>query len=403
MSARAPGSPAGRPLPAPVPLWLLALFTFSGTLAMHIFVPALPYAAEGLQASVAATQLTISLYIAGLAVGQLIYGPLSDHFGRRPTLMLGLGLYTLAGLAAALAPDVRSLIAARLFQALGGCAGLVLGRTIVRDTALPEEAARRLAMMNLMVTIGPGVAPLIGAAMAPALGWRSIFYAMAALGALNFVLSWRLLRETAPLREDASADLRQLARNYAGLCRSPAFLGYAIGGGCATTAMYAYVAAAPFIFVHRLHRPAQEVGLYLALLIAGIWLGSVAATRLVRRVDLQKLLVRGNGLSVAAALALLGVVLLGQLSVPWVVGLMSLFTLGMGLASPAAMTQALGVDPRITGSASGLYGFAQMAVGALCSALVGLGRDPALAAAVVLVGAGLIGQAGFWIAARHRA
>lgn len=388
-------------LPAAVPLWLLALFTFSGTLAMHIFVPALPYAAEGLQASVASTQLTISLYIAGLAVGQLIYGPVSDHFGRRPTLMVGLALYTAAGLAAAFAPDIHSLIAARLFQALGGCAGLVLGRTIVRDTALPEDAARRLAMMNLMVTVGPGIAPIVGAAMAPALGWRSIFFALAALGLVNFCCSWKLLPETNPMQGKAAADARQLARNYRQLLRSPRFLGYALGGGCATTAMYAYVAAAPFIFVHRLHRPVQEVGVYLTILIAGIWIGSVAATRLVRRVDLQKLLVRGNGLSVLSALALLAIVLLDQLSVPWVVGLMSVFTLGMGLASPAAMTQALSVDARVTGSASGLYGCAQMAVGALCSALVGLGDDPALAAALVLSGAGLIGQIGFWVAARR--
>lgn len=401
MSAVLPGAEASTRRLPPVPLWLLALFTFSGTLAMHIFVPALPYAAEGLRASVASTQLTISLYIAGLALGQLIYGPVSDHFGRRPTLMVGLVIYTLAGLAAAVAPDIHSLIAARLMQALGGCAGLVLGRTIVRDTALPEDAARRMALMNLMVTIGPGIAPILGATMAPALGWRSIFYALAALGLANLFFSWKLLPETRPMLGPAQAGVRPLARNYLQLLRSPRFLGYAIGGGCATTAMYAYVAAAPFIFVHRLHRPVQEVGVYLTLLIAGIWLGSIAATRLVRKVDLQKLLVRGHALSLLSAVMLLAVVLLDQLSVPWVFGLMGLFTLGMGMASPAAMTQAISVDARVTGSASGLYGCTQMAVGALCSALVGLGDDPALATALVLSGAGLIGQAGFWIAARR--
>ena len=141
------------------PLWLLTLITFSGTLAMHIFVPALPEAARDLGASIGGMQMTVSVYIFGLAVGQLAYGPLSDRFGRRPVLMAGLVLYALAGLAAAFAPDVHSLIVARLLQALGGCAGLVIGRAIVRDTALPQEAARRLAMMNLMVAIGPGAAP----------------------------------------------------------------------------------------------------------------------------------------------------------------------------------------------------------------------------------------------------
>ena len=126
------------------PLWLLTLITFSGTLAMHIFVPALPEAAHALNASMGSMQLTMSVYILGLAFGQLAYGPLSDRFGRRPVLMAGLVLYAAAGLAAALVPDVHSLIIARLLQALGGCAGLVIGRAIVRDTALPQEAARRI-------------------------------------------------------------------------------------------------------------------------------------------------------------------------------------------------------------------------------------------------------------------
>ncbi|MET0517300.1 MAG: multidrug effflux MFS transporter [Burkholderiaceae bacterium] len=396
---------AGAALPAApalvkVPLWLLALFTFSGTLAMHIFVPALPYAATGLNASIAAVQLTISLYIAGLAVGQLIYGPLADRYGRRPILMAGLSLYSAAGLAAAFAPGIEALIAARLLQALGGCAGLVLGRTMVRDTALPEDAARRLALMNLMVTIGPGLAPLLGSALAATLGWRSIFYALSALGLAMLGLSWRLLPETGAAAHRANADARTLGRNYLSLLKSPVFLGYALGGGCATTSMYAYVAAAPFIFVHSLGRPAHEVGIYLALLVAGIWTGSVLVSRLIRRMHLQRLMVFGNGLSVLAAGALMAAVLLGHLGVAWVVGCMFVFTLGAGLASPAALTQAISVDPRVTGSASGLYGFTQMAVGAACTALVGLGRDPLLAAAIVLLGACVLAQASFWWAAR---
>ena len=177
--------------PRLAPLWLLALITFSGTLGMHIFVPALPYAATDLGASIGEMQLTISLYLLGLAVGQLWYGPLSDRYGRRPTLMFGLVVYTLAGLAAAFAPHVHSLIAARLFQALGGCAGMVLGRAIVRDTSTPEASARRLALLGLIVSAGPGSAPIIGSALASTLGWRSIFYLLFVLGIFNFICSWR--------------------------------------------------------------------------------------------------------------------------------------------------------------------------------------------------------------------
>ena len=383
-----------------VPLWLLALFTFSGTLGMHIFVPALPAAAHDLDAGIGAMQMTVSLYIFGLAIGQLVYGPLSDRFGRRPMLMAGLTLFAGAGLAAAVAPGVDALIVARLFQAFGGCAGLVLGRAIVRDTAIPREAARRLALMNLMVTLGPGVAPLVGGALSASLGWRSIFVVLAALGLANLLLAWRLLPETGP--PAASVTASQLARDYWGLLRSPTFLGYSIGGGCATTSLYAFIAAAPFIFIGQLHRPAGEVGVYLAILVSGVWLGSMLASRLIGRVALGRLLVGANALGIAASLVLLGAVLSDRLSVTLTIGAMFAFTVGVGVAAPAALTQAIGVNPRVIGSASGLYGFTQMAVGALCTAVAGLGRDAALSAALVLAAASVVGQLSFWIALRWR-
>jgi len=389
------------PRAAHAPLWLLALVTFSGTLAMHIFVPALPIAARSLGAGIGEMQMTVSLYIFGLAVGQLVYGPLADRFGRRPVLLAGLALYTAAGLAAALAPDVHALIAARLFQAMGGCAGLVLGRSIVRDTAEAQEATRRLALMNLMVTVGPSIAPLVGGALATALGWRSIFYGLFALGIVGLLFTWRLLPETG--RPGAPVSAPALARNYARLLRSPAFLGFSIGGGCATTSMYAFVASAPFIFVDQLHRPAHEAGIYLAILVSGVWLGSFLTSHLIARVRVDRLMIRSNALSVLAAFVLLGAALTDRLSVPLIVASMFLFTVGVGMASPAALTQAIGVDPQIIGSASGLYGFTQMAVGALCTALAGMGhRNPALASALVLAVAGIVAQLSFAVALRSQ-
>lgn len=390
-------APQGAPMVRPPPLWLPALFAFSGTFAMHVFVPALTLAAEDLHASAGIVQMAVSLYILGLAVGQLIYGPVSDRFGRRPLLMVGLALYTIAGIAAALAPNVEALVAARLIQALGGCAGLVLGRTIVRDTASPEDTARRLALMNLMMTVGPAVAPIIGAALAAGFGWRSIFEALSLLGLVNLLLAWRLLPETRPPGAGAGGAF---LRHCAGLLRSRAFIGYAIGGGCATTAMYAFVASAPFIFVHTLGRPAHEAGIYLALLVSGVWLGSALASRLIAKVALAKLLLRANLVSVLAACLLLAAVLSGQLTVALTVGAMFAYTVGVGIAAPASLTQAMGVDPRVIGSASGLYGCTQMAVGALCTALAGTGGDPALMAAAILVGAGILGQACFRMALR---
>lgn len=395
---RGRNAPADSAPPAHVPLWMLALFTFSGTLAMHIFVPALAMAGSDLRAGSGAMQLTVSLYIIGLAVGQLIYGPLSDRYGRRRVLMAGLALYTVAGLAATLAPQVYALIAARLFQALGGCAGVVLGRAMVRDTAAPAEAAKRLALLNLMVTVAPGVAPIVGGALAATLGWRAVLFVMCLLGVANLLFAWRLLPETGAVLARVSAAA--LARHYRQLLGSRRFLGYAIGGGCATTSMFAFVASAPFIFVNELHRPPDELGFYLAVLVSGVWLGSAITTRMIGRLPLARLLVMGSMLSAGAALVFLALVLAGHATALPIIVLMFLYTLGTGVAGPTALTLAINVNPAVIGSASGLYGGVQMGVGALCTALAGLGMSPAFSTALVLACAGVLGQMCFWMAGR---
>ncbi len=252
--------------------------------------------------------------------------------------------------------------------------------------------------MNLMVTIGPGVAPMIGTALSETLGWRSILYVLSAFGLVNLVFCWKLLPETRALTSRSGNFLRHAVN----LLRSPAFLGYAIGGGCATTAVYAFVAAAPFIFVHQLHRPSHEVAIYLALLVLGMWVGSATCSRLIGRVALEKLLVRGNLLSAVSAFAFLATVLTGHLSVAAMMGCMFGFAVGLGLASPAALTQAMSVNPQAIGSASGLFGFIQMAVGALCTAAGGLGSNPALTVAIVLSVAGIVAQGSFWMALRRQ-
>ena len=381
------------------PLWLLVLVTFSGTLAMHMFVPALTVAGHDLHVDAATIRMTISVYIFGLAVGQLVYGPLSDVFGRRPTLLVGLALYTVGGLVATLAPNVGVLIGARLVQAAGGCAGLLLGRAIVRDTAESNDAVRRLALMSLMTMIGPGLAPLVGGLLAGAFGWRAIFVVLTALGVLNFTVSWRLLPETGTPSGRISAA--SVARDYRALLGSPRFLGFAAGGGCATTSFYGFIAAAPFVFINELHRPLHEVGIYLGLLIVGVSIGNVIASRLIGRVTtIERLLVAGNLVSVAAAAVVLAAFLALRPGVFVIETLMIVYCVGAGMCSPAVSTLSISVDPRLIGSAAGLYGFLQMTIGAACTTLAGLGHDPAVAACAVLVGASLLAQAAFRIALR---
>lgn len=384
-----------------VPLWLLGLFTFSGPVGMHIFVPALPAAAKDLHATPAALELTISLYILGLAVGQLIYGPASDRFGRRPALLVGLSIFTIASIAGLFAPDTHTLVIARFFQALGGCSGLVLARAIIRDTSQAHEAARRLALTNLIVTAGPAVAPLIGSGLSAFWGWRTILAGLAALGVANFILAWRILPETRPEALFVSAS--RYARDYVGLLRSRQFLGYAVGGACATTSLYAFIACAPFIFIDRLHVPSPSVGLYLALLVSGIWLGSLLASRLIARFSLTRFVVVANAVSVVAAASFLGFVIADRATLVAIVGTMFVFSVGVGAAAPAALVKAISVNPRVTGTASGLYGSVQMAVAGTLVMLAGWGSNPAFASASVLLAAGIVAQASFWIARNRSA
>lgn len=377
------------------PLWMLALITLSGTMAMHIFVPAVPAAAREFHVGIATAELTLSAYIIGLSLGQLTYGPVSDHFGRRPVLMVGLAVYALSGLAAMLAPNMNALIAARFFQALGGCSGLVLGRAIVRDSAGGAEAARRLSLMNLMVMVGPGLSPLAGAALSSASGWRSIFTVLTGLGVCNLLLVWRRLPETA---HRAGHGMRRVMRGYGRLARSARFLAYACGGGFATTSMYAFIGAAPFIIGGQMGRPAHEVGVYLALDMGGVWLGSLTASRLLGYVPMRRMMVLGNLASCLSAGAFLFAVVSGHMSVVTIIGPMLVLSYGAGVASPAALAEALSIDPAAAGSASGLYGFAQMAIGAVCAALAGVGHNPALAVGSILLTAGVLAQAAFWFA-----
>ncbi len=391
-SHTAPSMPSSLPLP----LWLLTLITISGTMAMHMFVPALPIAGQELGATAGQMQMTISFYVIGLAVGQLFYGPLSDSFGRRPLLMIGLALYAVFGLVAAFAPNINVLVAARLGTALGGCAGLALGRAIVRDSSQSDETVKKLALLNFMMMVGPGLSPMVGSVVSTTFGWRAVFLLLASVGLLTLVLTWKLLPETG--RPSGKFTGKVLVRDYRTLLRSRQFIGFAVGGGCATTSMYAFIATAPFIFHTVMHRPLEEVGAYLGIMVLGMSLGSIATGRLVGRIKANHLMRTGNWMSSVSALAFLALVLAGNQSIFWILAVMFVFTCGAGLTSPNALTRAVSVNPQLTGSAAGLYGFTQMIIGAICTSLVSFGNDPALAAALVLVGAMAVSQAAFWLA-----
>lgn len=385
---------------ARAPLWLLVLVTFSGTMAMHIFVPALPVAGAALNASAASMQQTITLYVIGLALGQLIYGPVSDAVGRRPALLLGLAVYLSAGVMALFAPTLEWLLVARLLQALGGAAGIALGRAIVRDTAQPLRVTRDLALLNLLTLAGPGLAPIIGAYLADHFGWRAIYVFLVAIGSAMLVCTWRLLPETnsqlRPLR------VGSIGRDYRQLLGHPGFAGYMLGGACITSALYPYLASVPYIVHGQMGLPISAIGWFAASTIVGASLGTFLTRRLSSRWPAERFLLLGAGLGLVMATTLLGFHALGALTPGWLLAITITMTFGAGFASPAALGSALSVMPTLAGSAAGLYGFGQMAMGAIGTLLVGHGDDPVVSCAVTQICITGLALASFRFAAAAR-
>ncbi|OVZ57331.1 Bcr/CflA family drug resistance efflux transporter [Pigmentiphaga sp. NML080357] len=364
-------------------MWLLVLVTLSGTMAMHIFMPALPLAGADLGASPSGMQQTITLYVLGLAFGQLIYGPISDTIGRRPTLLAGLGLYLVASVFALFATSLEWLLAARLAQALGGAAGITLGRSIVRDISTPERATKDLALLNLLTLVGPGISPILGSFLADSFGWRAVYVFLVCIAGVMVLCAWRLLPETNLDR--SSLAFGRIAKDYGQLVSNRRFLGFAVGGACSSTALYPYLATAPYIVHDQLDLAISQIGWFAAVTIVGASMGSALTRRLVGRFKTELFLYLGAGLSLVMAVVFLGVQSMGWLNVPLLIAITFTLTVGCGLSSPAALSRALSVAPGLTGSAAGLYGFGQMAAGALGTTLVGHGSDPAIACAVVQI------------------
>ncbi|GJD51596.1 Inner membrane transport protein YdhC [Methylobacterium crusticola] len=369
---------------------LLVAVTMTGTVALHIFVPALAAAAADLGTTPVAAQLTITLYLVGLACGQLVYGPLSDRFGRRPVLIAGLSLYLVGLLLAIPAQSIGVLIAARVLQSLGACGSLVLGRAMVRDVSTSVDAARKIAILTMAMTLTPALAPAIGGVVNEAFGWRAVFVVLAALVAFLGALVVFTLPET-NRQPVALPGIGAVAAAYLRLLRAPVYRAYVVAGACAGTSLYAFLAVAPFLLVDRLGRSSQEVGLDCLVVVLGMVVGSAVAGRLAGRVPIRQAARGGNLLCLASALALLGLDLGGQLSVTTLLAPLVVYAVGIGVLGPNAVAGLMNVDPHAAGSASSLYGFLQMGFGALFTLAVASWHDGSAApVATTLLVASLI-------------
>ncbi|MFE2721231.1 multidrug effflux MFS transporter [Kitasatospora sp. NPDC059327] len=360
-----------------------------GPLTTDLYLPGLPVIADDFAAEPAAVQLTLTFSMFGVAAGQLIFGPLSDRFGRRPPLLVGLVVYTLAGVLCVVAPTLPILIAARFVQGAAGAAGLVIGRAVARDRFEGVAMLRFLASISLISGLAPILAPVVGAQLLRVTSWRGTFGALTALGLLLTLIAFGALRETLPPAARHGGGLVATLRTMKGLLRNLPFLGLTLTSTFAFGALFGYISGSSVVLQHVYHVSPQTYSLLFGLNSFAI----VAVTQLngrvlARRFTARALMLAGLGTAVAAGVALV------LLTAVWDLGLAgvcpALFVLmgSLGVILPNSAAQALSlVAPQAAGSASALIGTGTFLCGALVAPLSSLGGSPSavLLAVVVLV------------------
>ena len=357
-----------------------------GPFTIDMYLPALPTISTDLLTSSATVQLTLTGTLAGLGLGQLIIGPLSDRFGRRMPLLAGTAVHVLASALCLIAPSIEVLGGLRVLQGLGAAAGSVIALAIVRDLYTGRAAATLLSRLILVMGVSPVIAPTVGGYVLAFTSWRGVFAVLAVIGLVLIPVTARALPETLPPERRQTTGVLGTLRTYGGLLRDRTFLGLVLVAGLAMSAVMAYVSGASFVFQEEYGLSEQVFGLVFGT--AAIWL--IAATQLnpvlLRRFEPRQLLLAAVVAGSAAGLVLLTVALLGLGGVIGFLVALWLVLFAVGLALPNAPAVALSRHGEAAGTAAALLGAVQFGVGALVSPLVGVLGNNAVAMATIVAG-----------------
>ncbi len=368
---------------------LLALIAGLGPMSIHVILPALPSIKSDFNASNTVTQLTLTLGVITMAVATIGFGPAADRFGRRPVTICGLILYTAGSALCVWSPDIQLLVVGRVVQALGGGAGIVVARAIIRDLYNREETARVLGQVMSIIVFAPILAPVLGGFISEILGWHAVFMIAAAMGFIALAAVLPGLRETRPSTAQAQS-LLQVFRAFPGLLSTPAFVAYAGYAGCGMGMFMVVAGGAPFMIVESFDLPPSAFGLYFMLLTGSFFFGTLASSRLTERVGLDNM-IRIGSTGAASFSILIPVLFLSGAHTPWSIFIPG-FAMGLchGLAMPNAQAGAVSVNPQLAGSASGLMTFTQLSIGAGFGQIAGMiPHDSALPLAFLIATAGL--------------
>jgi len=346
-----------------------------GPLSIDMYLPALPVISSELHESAGDIQLTLSAFLLAFGFGQIFYGPAGDRFGRRPVILTGLAIYMLVSIGCAFAAEAGQLVALRLLQGLAACGGVVLARTMVRDLAEKDQAARAMSLMHACSSIAPMLAPLIGGQVLWFFGWRAIFWVLAAIGVIAWTFAFLRLPETLRPEYRQPLHLGSVIRRYGELVRHRAFMGYALTGGFQFAALFSFLSGSPFVFIERYGLSPQLYGLFFAFQVAFLTVGSLTNARFVPRVGAHRMLRAAVIVPAFVGPAMLAMGLVESRT--GIFGLwpfLPLFVLQIAANSfvgANAMAMALQRYPHMAGTASSLMGVMQFGLGALFGTIVG--------------------------------
>lgn len=372
-----------------------ALLIVLGPLSMSLYTPAMPELVQAFGTTASTMKLTLSVYFGGFAIAQLICGPLSDAYGRRPAAIGFFSLYVAGSLIAASAPDVTWLIVGRGLQGIGVAAGPAISRAIVRDQFTGQTSARILNLIGTMLGIGPAIAPTIGGAILSAFGWPPIFYVMVLYGVAALGLILLAVPETNPSPDPAQARPARILRNYgallsdAGFMRASLLIGFSIGG------IYTLGAILPFVLIDVVGLTPTQFGLAMVCQTGSFMLGTVIAGRAMKWVDANRLIPAGLAIVVGAGAAMAAMPWFLPYSFLTVMGPVAVWACGMALVMPGGTTSALSGSPAIAGSAAALMGCLQIGGGFAGTAVASLFREPTAALGMVLPGMAVLAVLSF--------
>ena len=364
---------------------LLALLTAVGPMSVDLYLPSLPELGRVFGASVPQVQLTLSGYLLCFAIGQIVFGPISDHVGRKPVLLAALSLYVAVCLSCLFATSIEMLIALRCLQALGVAGAPVLARAIVRDLYHGVRAGRELARMGSITALAPVVAPSLGGVLQATFGWRASFVGMAALGLCAIVLVIRLLPETMTERPQQPMSLSSIIKGYGIFLRHRTFRIYLAIVATSYGGLFAWISGSSFVLQDLYGLSPLIFGVVFAAATLGYGLGTLMAGRLVMRIGIDRTIVCGGVALAAGGLAMAAAIALGATSPAALALPMALYLCGLGLAMPQSMAGALMPFPERAGAASSLLGFLQQATASAIGIVVGqmLGSSALPLAAII--------------------